>query len=530
MLLQLHIKNFIRFKDVHINFTPGMTVVTGASGAGKSLIMHALKLLSGAPCEKHYLGEDPILIQGVFDAMQHPVLNELLEAQGLPMEDTFIIRREIKNSGQSRLWINEQQTGLSVLKKIAPHIICMLEQHAQVMLKQTQIQRQWLDTHVPIEMRTQTAHHYHHWQSLKKELAEHTERQTRDDVETLDYFIEELETFSPSLQDLETLESDLKALSDAENIIHQIKKLNDLNTFIPMIYNVQNTLIKHHETHTLINLLEDAHHLIQETLNAGQDYTHELSDKMQEKTTIEQRISQYHHLARKHHITPDQLEAHLEKIKEQKQSLINSKQNYHDLNLRTEEAQAQFEQTARALSASRQEHAKNLACRINEMLPLLSMDPIFKIHVEQAHSSEHGHDQITFIYDRDGKFLNITKSASGGELTRMCLLLQLLQPKSAPVLVLDEADTGISGIAAGQVAKLLKSHAQTHQIICISHLPQIAAYADTHLQVMKEKNTSTIMSLSKEARIEALAGLLNAEKKHKSAKEHAQALLDEAQN
>lgn len=551
MLCQINIQDFAIVKKLELSFSQGMSCITGETGAGKSIILDALGLCLGGRAESTMIRSTcpQADISACFDITQREPAVLWLKKYDLYENNECIIRRVITKEGRSRSYINGKPTSLSQLKQLGELLIQIHGQHAHHALLQKENQMLMLDQYaIHSELVYDVESAYGSWKALDQEQQQ-LQREHEAHVaqkQLLAYQIDELCTFEPLENEYLELEKEHKILAHGHEIIdgcqqelerlahndtgalqHElarscstIEQLCDLNSKLVPIHDMLSSALIHiEESVTELTHFVDTTVLDPERLNY-----------------IEQRLSTYHDLARKHQTKPNEIfQYHLD-LQETYKQLEQQSERLDNLQQLKEESRALYQSTAQALSESRINAAKKLSSDVELYMKQLNMEQArFHIDISELPGkfSKLGYNDVDFLMSTNSgqELAPIKKVASGGELSRIGLTLQVLtsHQKSTPTLIFDEVDVGISGATAAIVGELLQNLSQNNQVFCITHLPQVAGYAHQHLFVKKEteqgETVSSIMQLSTKQRLEEMARLLTGSKITGAALENAKQLL-----
>nr|AMP59740.1 DNA recombination/repair protein [Coetzeea brasiliensis] len=552
MLSQLTIQNFAIVDHLEIDFQHGMTAITGETGAGKSIAIDALGLclgdrIEGNPVRKGSQRAD-LLALFTLDinlTANQPAISWLKDHQldsdieGAQHYDC-LLRRVISEDGRSRGFINGTPVTLNQLRELGDLLIQIHGQHAHQTLLKNETQRKLLDAYLDQDsllqkMRTS----YKNWSDSCKlrsqQQAQLQERLAR--MELIKYQLEELDEFAPILGEYELLDEEYKKRSNSEDLLSNTQQALSLlqddehANILSMLNHAKQQLqsvSKFDKSFlNIIELLEQADIQIHEACNELRHSAESLEIDPHRLYELEKRLSKQMQLARKHQVTPENLPNHYQLLKEESDALNDMGLDQEKL---TEQIEAQYQtalQLASKLNSARRKAAKELSERITHHMHELSMPHgVFEILIahEPEYLSAQGADKIEFVVSTNpGQAVApLSKVASGGELSRISLALQVItaQKMDMPALIFDEVDVGISGPTAAIVGKLLRQLGETTQVLCVTHLPQVAAAAHNHFFVSKtvlEENkvmmTSTEMvRLDESSRLDELARLLGGEK------------------
>jgi DNA repair protein RecN (Recombination protein N) len=551
MLAQLTISNFAIVRELEIDFHSGMTAITGETGAGKSIAIDALGLCLGGRAEADMVrrGASRADLCARFALKDTPAAQRWLEENQLESGRECLLRRVISTDGRSRGFINGTAVPLSQLRELGQLLIQIHGQHAHQLLTRPEHQKTLLDGYTGEYALTQRmAEHYRQWHQSCRELAQHQqqsqERAARADL--LQYQLKELNEFNPQPGEFEQIDEEYKRLANSGQLLttcqHALTVLADGEEA-----NLQSQLYTARQLVTelvgmdsklsgVLDMLEEAAIQLSEASDELRHYSDRLDLDPNRLFELEQRISRQIALARKHQITPEELPAFYQGLLEEQRLLDDSAGSLESLSQTVVEHHQLALETAQQLHALRQSSAEELAQLITESMRSLSMPHgVFAIEVafDERHLTAEGADRIEFrVTTNPGQPLqSIAKVASGGELSRIALAIQVITARKmeTPALIFDEVDVGISGPTAAVVGKLLRQLGESTQVMCVTHLPQVAGCGHHHFVVCKETDgemTETHMHpLDKRARLQELARLLGGSEVTRNTLANAKELL-----
>ena len=550
MLQKLHIQNYAIINELEIDFSDKLNIITGETGAGKSILMGALSLVLGERADSSVLQqkEKKAVVEGSFKAINKKAISDFLKENDLDAEDLLMIRREIAANGKSRAFINDTPVNLNQLKALSTLLVDLHQQFDTQELNSSDFQQEVLDALAGnAELLQQYRQVFHQYKKTKKELTELQSEQAAANA-ALDYnqfLFDELDEANLAANELEELDAELKLLSNAENIkqeitgiyyelkeseqpvVQQLKilynKLHALDQFRTGINELALRLQS-----TQLELADIADELDQ--VNNGINYS---AERIQ---IVNDRISMGYKLQKKHGVTTT---AELLQIKDELQEKLNQILNIGEA-IRQKEKQSnellqQCQKVAKIISDNRKKTIKPFTENVNSLLARVGMpNARFAAEARPLDAlSELGIDTIEFLFDanKSNRFEPLRKVASGGELSRLMLCIKSLVAKKLqlPTLIFDEIDTGISGEAAKQVGNIMKELSGSHQLISITHQPQIAAKADAHYFVYKaiekDKIVTSIRLLNNDERITTIAQMLSGEKPTAAALQNAREMV-----
>ncbi len=553
MLSQLLINNFTLVDRLDLELHNGMTAITGETGAGKSILLDALSLTLGdrADSDRVRNGQERADISARFDISALASAQQWLADNELSSEDECLLRRVITAEGRSRGYINGQPVTLAQLRQLGELLINIHSQHEHQLLLRKETHRQLLDDFGHLEKQAEAVSKcYQTWKALADKLDRFRNNQqehlAREDL--LKYQLQELEVLSLEPDETEQLESEQKHLAHAETILHSSYELANLcgGEEQSLLAGLNRTLhllamlpAKSKQLAEAENLLNSAQIQVQEALSEVEhhiDHSNLNPARLQE---VEERLSSIYQLARKHRVQPGELIELQQQFADELEQITSSDEKLEAIEAKTTQAYAEFFEAASALSKVRKSKAKKLEAAINEQLQQLGMaTAVFGVsftHRDKS-PSKHGLEDIEFLISTNpgqpAKPLN--KVASGGELSRISLAIQVViaQTSTIPTLVFDEVDVGIGGATADIVGKLLRQLGEGGQVICVTHLGQVASKAHRHLKVektsAKRSAQSTLVTLEGEQKIEEIARMLGGSELTPQSMAHAKSMIAEA--
>ncbi|MFM2476341.1 DNA repair protein RecN [Celerinatantimonas sp. MCCC 1A17872] len=534
MLTQLTVQNFAIVRFLELDLSSGMTTITGETGAGKSIAIDALGLCLGERAEAAMVrpGEKRAEVSARFDIHKNLAAQKWLQDNQLDNGGECIVRRVVTHEGRSKAYINATPVPISQLKQLGTKLVAIHGQHAHHELLKPAQQLRIVDSYSRHNNQLeQVAQAFQQWQSLRHEkdrlLTQQAEQQSRQQL--LEYQVQELDEFALQPDEYQQLDQQHKRLSNSSELLdgcQQLAMLLSQDDEVNVLSMLSQGSKKLDDLLEYEPKLQSAYDLIQEAIIQVEEAGHQLSQSAdqlevdpEEFAQLEQRLSTSLDLARKHQVPPEQLpqlhlhlaeelaqmasmDDFLKKIDEQ---IANSWQNYQD--------------AASRLSQSRQRQAKQLSHLLEKSIRELSMPKAkcqLEITADPEHPSPNGWDKAELLVTTNpGQPLQpLNKVVSGGELSRISLAIQVICAENiqVPTLIFDEVDVGISGPTAAVVGQMLRLLGQTNQVLCVTHLPQVAGNGHQQLRVSKKQqkqSTETTMEvLDGEQRVEELARLL----------------------
>lgn len=551
MLAQLTISNFAIVRELEIDFQRGMTAITGETGAGKSIAIDALGLCLGGRAEADMVRQGAtradicarFSLKDTPSALRWLVENELDEGQ------ECLLRRVINSDGRSRGFINGTAVPLSQLRDLGQLLIQIHGQHAHQMLLKPEHQKVLLDAYAgENDLRQEMAQAYRQWHQSCRTLAQHQqlsqERESRREL--LQYQLKELNEFAPVAGEYENIDEEYKRLANSGQLLSTSQQALMLladgedSTLLAQLHIAQqhvSELISMDDKLTgVYTLLEEASIQISEASDELRHYSERLDLDPNRLYELEQRLSRQIALARKHHISPEELPAFHQQMLEEQRLLDEQESDQDELVQKVAVHHRAALACAEKLHDRRSHFARELSGLISESMHTLSM-PHGQLSIEVQFNADHltaeGADRIDFrVTTNPGQPLQpLSKVASGGELSRIALAIQVITARKmdTPALIFDEVDVGISGPTAAVVGKMLRQLGESTQVMCVTHLPQVAGCGHQHFYVSKETDgamTETHMRpLDKRARLQELARLLGGSEVTRNTLANAKELL-----
>lgn len=551
MLAQLTISNFAIVRELEIDFQRGMTAITGETGAGKSIAIDALGLCLGGRAEADMVRQGAtradicarFSLKDTPSALRWLVENELDEGQ------ECLLRRVINSDGRSRGFINGTAVPLSQLRDLGQLLIQIHGQHAHQMLLKPEHQKVLLDAYAgENDLRQEMAQAYRQWHQSCRTLAQHQqisqERESRREL--LQYQLKELNEFGPVAGEYENIDEEYKRLANSGQLLSTSQQALMLladgedSTLLAQLHIAQqhvSELISMDDKLTgVYTLLEEASIQISEASDELRHYCERLDLDPNRLYELEQRLSRQIALARKHHISPEELPAFHQQMLEEQTLLDQQESDQDELVQKVAIHHRIALACAEKLHDRRSHFARELSGLISESMHTLSM-PHGQLSIEVQFNADHltaeGADRIDFrVTTNPGQPLQpLSKVASGGELSRIALAIQVITARKmdTPALIFDEVDVGISGPTAAVVGKMLRQLGESTQVMCVTHLPQVAGCGHQHFYVSKETDgamTETHMRpLDKRARLQELARLLGGSEVTRNTLANAKELL-----
>ena len=556
MLTHINVRNLAIVDAIEVELTAGMTTLTGETGAGKSILVDALGLVLGDRADSTVIrhGCERAEISAGFDIQNHPAASDWLAEQALDADGECQLRRIINREGRTRGYINGQAVPMQSLRELGEQLVDIHGQHEHQSLLRSRVQRQLLDAfggHQSLLDKLTAC--YREMKAVRDELqgafGNDADRDARLDL--LRYQQQELASLGLTTEDIGNIDEEHARQANAGRLLEASQQgLEHLDADEgPSVSSLLNqTLDELGELAELdsgleetTQLLGEAAVLIKESTESLRHYTERLDIDPQRLQWLEQRIGILHDLARKHRCSPEDLPAIEEKIGKELDSIEHADEHRESLQSKLATLEQGYLDAARQLTAKRRRAAKTFGKQITDAMQTLGMaGGIFTVQINprvaQAFSI-HGMDDIEFMVSANSgqPVQPLSKVASGGELSRISLSIQVISASSEtiPTLIFDEVDSGIGGVVAEIVGQKLRALGKDRQVLCVTHLPQVAALAHQQMQVTKLSGKDTtrtrIRRLNEAERIDELARMLGGVEITRQTQEHAREMLQQGQ-
>lgn len=555
MLTQLTINNFAIVRQLEIELAKGMSVITGETGAGKSIAIDALGLCLGQRIETSMVreGQERAEICATFFIEPTNPAYQWLQAQELKDPDNpsdCILRRVINADGRSKAFINSTPVSASQLKEIGQYLIHINGQHASQLLLKNDYQLQLVDSFAHHhDLLAQMREDYRAWKNLQTQVKNFQQKVAENEAkkQLLQYQVEELDEFALRPNEYLELEEDQRRLSNSEQLTQlsqsalQLLSENETVSIDSMLYRATQYIDKLSELDpryaSVQTMLNDALIQVQEATSEVQHLASHIEQDPMLLQEIEQRLGQALQLARKHNVKPEELVEWHQKLKAELTALLDFSESEERLILEEKAAFEKMQNTAKQLHESRCQAAEKLAQQVTHSIKGLAMENaefFIEVNSDLTKVAANGADNIVFTLRSNlgQQAQPLAKVASGGELSRISLAIQVLtsDQSAIPTLIFDEVDVGISGKTASVVGKLLRQLGDKCQVLCVTHLPQVACHGHHQFNVEKftvdDKTETKMTALSQEERVPALARLLGGSEITDLALANAQEMLD----
>ena len=532
MLEQLSIKNLVVVEDLSAEFQDGMTVITGETGAGKSIIVQALNLVSGGRSDATLVrhGKDKAEIVAMFQLGNNSNLLSFLENCDLEDGEECILRRVIGSDGRSRAYVNGSSVSLSKLREVGTKLIDMHGQNEHQLLLKNNQHRILLDDFAESQGLCEEINNIvHDYLKVKNKIVQlqNTNEQSLAQKELLTYQLNELVESKLEQDELDSIEKNFKISNNASVLIEKIadvlESLEHESGANELLIRAESITSKASELdsdlESVSSILSSAQVQVQEGIYDLRDYLGKVSDGKVNIAELEKRISHLHSLGRKHNCQIPELLKVQNNIQSALAELDSSSDKIEELTNKLRQLELNYKKESTVLTKHRQQSSKTLSKKVTDIMQDLGMpgsEVLFSLNATDEPIRLNGQEEVVInVKTNIGQDLKpLNKVASGGELSRVSLALSVVTSKSelAPSIVFDEVDVGISGSVAEVVGRLLKKLSSRYQVLCVTHLAQVAAQGHEHMKVIKSQRkdaTYTQMtSLNKEQRTDEVARIL----------------------
>ena len=550
MLKQLFIHNYAIIDEITISFKKGLTIITGETGAGKSILMGALSKILGERADSQSLlnANEKCIIEGIFDIETNPEAQLFLHENEFDASNELIIRREITANGKSRIFINDTPTTLSVLSPLANLLIDLHRQFDTIELQNATHQLQMVDE---IAQHNNTLQNYKEefqawkkWQQTLLQLQEKN-RSIKQELDYNQFLFSELKAIQLQPNEIEEIESELTILQNSDALKQSLGKASILlnesdESIVIQLKNVINSLESQSKNipalQTIIDRLNSSYIEIKDISSEVDDLFSSTNYDEEKINLLTERLNEANRLLKKHHVVnTDSLIEIMHSLEGKIQQATSADEDELAIQQSVETHKKEVEQLAIELTDNRKAQFTHIETKVNELLQKVGMpNATLKVQYTETEFTTTGKDKVEFMFDanKTGKFQPIHKAASGGELSRLMLCLKsiIAGSNNMPTLIFDEIDTGISGEVALQVGNIMKELATQHQLISITHLPQIAGKANQHLYIYKQENqagniNTRIKELNIDERVDVLAEMMSGKDSSQQTKEIVRELM-----
>ncbi|WOG28953.1 DNA repair protein RecN [Endozoicomonas sp. 8E] len=552
MLTQLSISNFAIVDQLDLDIHCGMTVITGETGAGKSIMLDALGLATGDRTDSHCVrqGTDKAEIHASFDISQCIAAKAWLQEKDLASDDECILRRVITKEGRSRAYINGTLSPLADLRAIGERLIDIHGQHESQSLLKKSNHRLLLDDYAGTQkLASEVARTAHQFNQTHNELntLTHNRSEQHERVQLLSYQLQELEQLSLQEGELEQLEQELKQLSHAEgtlSVCHEINAIcsdneagNILQKLSICLQRLSDLQIDHPAINNTLEMMSSAQIQVEEAVGEINHFIDHFDADPARMQDVDERLSAIYDLARKHRVQPEALLEKQNTLGSELESIQFSDERVEALQQKLIELKSEFQNQCEKLSRKRQSAARQLEKKITKRMALLGLPHgefiIALTPTEGSTLSANGAEEVEFLVTTNpGQPPRaLAKVASGGELSRISLAIQVItaQTSHIPSMIFDEVDVGIGGGTAEIVGAMLRELGERSQVLCVTHQPQVASQGHQHLHVSKKvcnaKTSTEIVGLKGDRRVKEVARMLGGVEMTESTLNHAKEML-----
>jgi len=532
MLQRLFVQNYAIISRLEVSFDQGMVVITGETGAGKSIIMGALSLTLGERADSSMVKDKSVktIIEAVFSVPTTNKVIHLLKDAEIDIDDEVIVRREIQSNGKSRAFVNDTPVSLAQLQQFSSLLVDLHQQFDTLELGNQEFQRQLVDAKAGIMQEVADyGKTFQLFVQTQKKIASIRAAMMKADQEKeyKSFLLNELEELNWQLDEEKLLEEELTVLSNAEQIKASLARVSFgmsegeqplLSAVKNLVTQLQAVSKYHNQLPELLTRFDAAYVELKDIAGELDSILDSVAVDDERLDQVNQRLALAQRLVKKHGlVSSDQLLEVQSVLSNEMQQLSNAEEDLEKLEKELAIYQSKSVDLALNLNKLRKKVLPSLEKSANELLNRVGMpNAKLKIELEQSPLHQYGMDHVSFLFDanKSGKFEPISKVASGGELSRLMLVLKSLVAGSLemPTLIFDEIDSGISGEAAKQVGVLMSELSAAHQLITITHQPQIAAMANQHLFIYKQEDEGSIAtnvrSLSEEERVFTIAQMM----------------------
>ena len=549
MLRSLHVRNYVLIDSLEIDFPEGLVIITGQTGAGKSILLGALGLALGGKADASLVGAhgDSCVVEAEFTVGDDAALRALMAENDLEDGDTLLIRRTLNRTGRSRSFVGDEPVSLPVLQALSEHLIDIHSQHQTLRLGDPAFRLSMLDHYAGNGTRLETCRTaWNTLQGLRKDLSEVTDRLQRlsAEKEYNEARFARLEAAKLRDGELEELEAEQKQLAHAEELKEYLNNCEDIlapaDDRSPLTAQLKEAGKQAARAaryipalEPLLQRLESARLELEDIVDELESANARIDVSPNRLEQVEDRMSLLYDLMKKYGVqTIAELIAERERLSEALFDSTALEERRAELEKSLKQAEKAYDSAATALHDARQNASEGFASAILASLAFLELDrAVFTVELAPAAEGPTGRDSVRFLFSSTGKApQDLSKVASGGELSRIMLSLKAMMARytAMPALIFDEIDAGVSGSAADKMGQMICRMGEDMQVFAITHLPQVAAKGNAHYLVTKENDVTAIRPLSREGRVRELARLLSGSVISDAAIANAEALLGES--
>jgi DNA repair protein RecN (Recombination protein N) len=548
MLIKLYVQNYALIKELDIELENGLTIITGETGAGKSILLGALSLILGTRADSSVLLDknEKCIVEGTFRIEEYD-LNEFFISNELDYETVITLRREINPAGKSRAFINDTPVTVNLLKELGDRLIDIHSQHQTLMLNDNSFQLSLIDSFSDIKQKSVYSETFLNWRKIKKEYSAIKEKadKNRADLEYYQFQYKQLEEASLKQGEQVELETEQEMLGHAEEIKLALSTSSNLFyaegiSILSMLREIKSNLARIRtflpESESILSRLESGLIEFDDLAAEIEKLAVSIEADPHRLATVNNRLDDIYSLIQKHHVNDlNELIIKKEEIKDLINSIVTSDERLSELENLLEKEVSSLKLISEEISEKRKSVLPEIESKVTGLLRQLGI-PNAKFKISLTHIKEFtptGIDQADFLFSANKQIEpeNLAKIASGGELSRVMLSLKSLLTKNnnLPTIIFDEIDSGVSGEVADKVGQILSGMGQYMQVINITHLPQVASRGTRHYHVYKDDTDNSTFTrvklLSPEERILEVARLLSGSEVTETAMKNARELL-----
>lgn len=551
MLTDINIRNLAIIDSLHVTFGAGLNILTGETGAGKSIIIDAVNLLLGSRGGGDLIraGADEAAVEALFDLSDDPSFKEFLSEMGVEFDGELLVKRVISRNGKNRVFLNGGISTLSLLSEISGRLINIYGQHESQTLLRIENHLEMLDGFAALKpKRIAFSSLYREFRQVEDELRllDEGEREALRMLDILAYQVEEIDNAALIANEEEQLEQERNLLQHSEKLLSRAEGAYDIlyggeRSLLGQLKSVESSIGEaarlDQSISGLLESISSAYLQLEDAALTLRDYAARIETDPARIQVVDERLELIRRLKKKYGSTVEEILSNRKAMEEELILLKNREQSRDHLETRRQRLEAEIRELGAELTSKRSAAAERLQDALEKELHQLAMKHArFTLRIEPLQTPrEHGFDKVEFLFSPNpGEPPKpLAKIASGGELSRIMLALKQLHPESdVPTLIFDEVDTGIGGATSALVGKKLHAVATRQQVLCITHLPQVAAHADQHFKVEKhveaERTSTAVTPLHQDGRVEEIARMLGAMSVTDKSREHAREMIQQA--
>ncbi len=549
MLVNLSVRNFALVRELDLSFDPGLTVITGESGAGKSILLEALSLVLGSRARREQTrpGEQQCEVTAEFNVETSPHAQTFLQENDLADSSDSsrcLVRRIARIDGRSRAWINGTQVNVDTLRTLCAPLVALHGQFEQTQLVDPLVQLDWFDDFsIDSKFRARVGVKYSAWHRANTEFerARQEAGAQFNQLDLLRYQVEELDALNLQKGEFEQLRQSHKRITSSQEIRLLLHESMDLlrSSIHTDLSALSKTLDRINDDADTLNqakkLLDSTRIQIEECELYLNQYAGHIESDEEDFEKLETRLNLIYEISRKHKVTPNQLYEQAINIRNRLDALNSAKEKIDALRKSTESLRAEFLTESKKLSMQRQECSPKFCHEVVQVLAHLALENVkFEVAFGEAENSR-GIDSLEYLVSTNSNYepMPLGRIASGGELSRIALaiLVVVTNRSNLPCLVLDEADVGIGGVTADMVGRMLRTLARNNQVLCVTHAPQVAALGGSHMHVHKtEGQEIQVAPLTADDRVDEIARMVASRAVDEESRKYARTLIANAQS